>query len=228
MGWWLVMAYIWENYSEDKLFCRGDCVSPYLEMMTAEEAIGYVNPMLRFSSIFNELEKCREVSVQDELEADTIQKWATELENILFHYLAHIDLLSGMDIRQIKVNYLERELAAGAFGRFIAEHWDELTSHDKRVILYTLADKYESEAVDHYFLLAAQKLWDYVSLLYEKSTETYYLHVSVHITAYTSILMKVIIYLFWDGPSKPEITWNRHYGIIGSNDTMRISEICIV
>lgn len=217
------MAYIWENYSEEKRFRVGTCISPYLEIAFPDGAGGDVNPLLRFSEIFQPLEELPAIA-----QPDCPYSQKEELENILFHYLAGLDRLRGLDEKQIRVNALEREIMAGSFGALCAEHWRKLTEHDQRAILYTLAERFENETAEHWFSRAAQRLWGYVSILYEPATELYYVYICARETEYTAILMDVVMHLFWDMRCNFRITWLYHYGVIGADDSMRISEIQIV
>ena len=221
------MAYIWENYSEDKRFRTGERISPYLEIAFPDSAGADVNPLLRFARIFEELAELRRYS-GGTVPREDISDISRDTENLLFHYLAQMDLLAGLDARQIRVNALEREILTGSFGSFCAAHWQALTRHDRRVILYTLAQRYESVTIGGCFFEAAQKLWEYVSILYEPSTELYYLYIYARKTDYSAMLLEMITLLFWDIQCSLRVFWYYHYGIIGAEDSMRISEIQIV
>lgn len=234
------MSYIWENDSKRKIFRRGRFVSPYLEVMSSggEDGVDFVNPLLRFAGIFDELaaleDACDGPAGKAGLAGPPPQKLSTvcsmipEIENVLFHCLAALDLLHGIDSRQVKADALERNILNGAFGTYEAAHWNELSRHDQRVILYTLTEKYESETAKDFFFQAVQKLFDRVSLIYEKSDKIYYLYISSNKTDYRDTLMSIVTQLFWSIQCKLQIIWRYHYGIIGVEDTMRISEICIL
>lgn len=220
------MAYIWENYSEEKRFRVGRYISPYLEIAFPDTAGGEVNPLLRFSEIFQPLEK-----LPPEFASalpGSVYSRKEELENILFHCLAGLDRLRGLDEKQHRVNALEKEILAGSFGTLCAEYWRKLTEHDQLVILHTLVEQFECETVEYWFFRAAQRLWRYVSILYEPATELYYVYVYARETEYTAMLMDVIVHLFWDMRCDLQVTWRYHYGVIGADDSMRISEIQIV
>lgn len=221
------MAYIWENYSPDKHFRVGEYVSPYMEIVFPDTAGDEVNPMLRFGEIFRPLSELLNLASSSE-KRDRNAQLKEELENILFHFLVRLDRQCGLDKKQIRVNALEKEILTCSFGFFCAQHWRKLTEHDQRAILYTLSEKYESENIDHWFFLAAQRLWEHVSVLYEPAMELYYVYVYARETEYAKTLMKIIVELFWDLRCEYQITWLYHYGIIGADNSMRISEIQIV
>ena len=227
------MAYIWEDHPERKTFRQGKNVSPYLEVMSpgGSEGVSLVNPLLRFAGIFDALAPLNMIhdlmgTPTEEMPLVTFHM--PDIENVLFHYLASLDRIRGIDAKQIRVDALERSILAGDFGPFEQAHWNELTERDRRVILHTLADKYACETVDNFFFLAVQKLFDHVSLIFEKDTGSYYLYISDHKTDHRDTLMKIVTQLFWDIRHKLEIIWHYHYGIIGNDDTMRTSEICIL
>ncbi len=204
--------YIWENYTPYKKFCVGEKISPYVEVLNDISNIIEVNPLLRFEKIFAVLKEVKDCSIETQ-----------EFENIIFHYLAYLDMLKGMDKKQIFFNRLEEEIQAGYWGKFVQEKWKEIQPHHKEVILYTL---YQQK--DNSFFEAIKKLFAVASLVYEKSSKTYYLYLGASITEERQILLNVTKFLFWDIQNKLEIVWKNHYGMIGFDETMKLSEIQIV
>ena len=203
--------YIWENYTPLKKFYVGKKISPYMEVLNNTENIVEVNPLLRFEGIFSELEKAVETQ---------------NLENILFHYLVMLDTIKGLDKKQIFLNRLEEEIQAGDWGEFVQEKWSAIQSHHKEIILCTL---YERKDNSKAFLDIIKKLFHVTSLLYEKSTETYYLYLNDSMSKeYCQTLIEVVKFLFWDIQNHIEIVWKNYYGIIGSDETMKISKIQLV
>lgn len=212
------MAYIWENYLSTKKYCLGREISPYMEILTESETACQVNPLIRFAEIFGNREPRQLISENFE---------SGEFDNVLFHYLALLDLLKGIDIKQIKADHLEEEIKQGAFGTCVGKDWDRLKVKDRNVILYVLLEKLESETPDHYFWQAVQKLFVETSMIYEKSTDRYYCYICEQETDYNKLLMDIVTFLFWNIQCKLQIVWKYHYGIIGSDDTMKISGIQI-
>ena len=104
------MSYIWEDYRAEKIFRTGKKISPYMETAENNHVLCEVNPLIRFSEIFSDS------GVLSENE---------ELANMIFHYLAMTDMLSGINESQIKVNWLEKEILKGSFGEKLKDNWEE-------------------------------------------------------------------------------------------------------
>jgi len=207
--------YIWENYTPSKKFYVGKENSPYIEILNDTKNIIEVNPLLRFGEIFAELDKIKSILLKTQ-----------DFENILFHYLALLDTLKGLDRKQIFLNYIDKEIQEGEWGEFVKQKWAEIQPNHKEVLLHTL---YEQKDNANNFFEVIKKLFDVASLLYEKSTETYYLYFNDNLALeYCKTLIEVVKFLFWDIQNHLEVVWKNHYGIIGFEETMKISEINIV
>lgn len=211
------MAFIWENYSLSKRYMVGKKISPYMEIFSDAEYVIPVNPLIRFNDLFSVLES-----------VDCLDLKIEVLENILFHYLASFDLLRGVDQKQIGINYLEREIQDGYWGVLIKKNWAQINEKHKEILLHSLYMKVANNSPEDYFFKTIQKLFAVVSLIYEKDTERYYLYIGETKSEYTQILVNIVVYLFWSIQNDIEIIWKKHYGIIGSDSTMKISEILIV
>lgn len=211
------MAFIWENYSLSKRYVVGKKISPYMEIFSDAESVIPVNPLIRFNDLFSVLES-----------VDCLNLETDVLENILFHYLASFDLLRGIDQKQIGINYLERELQDGYWGVLIKENWAQINEKHKEIILHSLYMKVVNHSPKDYFFMAIQKLFSVVSLVYEKDTDTHYLYIGETKTEYAQMLVSIVVSLFGSIQNNIEIIWEKHYGIIGSDNTMKISEILIV
>jgi len=217
MGWWLVMAFIWENYAYFKRYIVGEKISPYMEVFSDNESVISVNPLIRFSELYCMLE-----SVDcSNLKMDSFQ-------NVLFHYLVSLDLLKGFDQRQIGIDYLRQEIQNGYWGALAENNWKQLNEKHQEVLLHSLYMKLINDSPDDYFFMTVQRLFSVVSLIYEKSANQYYLYIGERKTEYNQILINFVIGFFWSIQKDIEIVWEKHYGIIGSDNTMKISEILIV
>ena len=216
------MSYIWENYSDKKRFCVGRKISPYFEILTENNTECEVNPLLRFQEIFTfETDDWKE-----DLEENCVN--FKELENIVLHYLAQLDRLFGTNKKQLKVNCADSMIRNGGYGEKIRQNWEKLHFNERHVILNTLIERFESESVDNFLFKAAGRIFPAISLIYEKSSGTYYFYVNAKETDYNKIVMEVLVFFFHDIQNKTEVVWENHYGIIGCADTMRISEIKIL
>ena len=207
------MSYIWEDYRAEKIFRTGKKISPYMETAENNHVLCEVNPLIRFSEIFSDSD------ILSENEA---------LENIVFHYLAMTDMLSGINESQVKVNWLEKEILKGSFGEKLKDNWEVIQLRHQEILLYTLLHRLETQQIENEFFNACKKLFESTSLIYEKNTDTYYFYISEDKTEYNEMLLDTAVMMFWDIQYRLEIIWKNHYGIIDSDDTMKIHNIYIL
>ena len=207
------MSYIWEDYRAEKIFRTGKKISPYMETAENNHVLCEVNPLIRFSEIFSDS------GVLSENE---------ELANMIFHYLAMTDMLSGINESQIKVNWLEKEILKGSFGEKLKDNWEVIQLRHQEILLYTLLHRLETQQIENEFFNACKKLFEIISLIYEKNTDTYYFYISEDKTEYNEMLLDTAVMMFWDIQYRLEVIWKNHYGIIDSGDTMQIQNIYIL
>jgi len=212
------MAYIWENYTADKVFVTGKKICPYMEIFYDSINRAEVNPLLRFPELFELLHSEELDATIDNLDA---------CDNILFHYLAQMDKCKGMNYRQRIIESLREEMAAGYFGDMERKRWSELDFYDKDKVLYVLTDRLLCDR-NCFFMEAINRLFELSSLCYEEKTDTYYLYLGVLKSAYNLNKFELIKSLFWPVKKKIVPVWTVHYGIIGVTDTMRIDSIQII
>lgn len=212
------MAYIWENYSSDKFFVSGKNICPYIEMFGEPSKRNEVNPLIRFSELFELLHSDDINEVIDNEEV---------VDNILYHYLAQLDKCKGMNYKQRIIEMIRNELIEGYFGEKAKALWSELNLDDKETVLYLLVERLLHDS-DCYFMEAVSKLSRNSSLCYEEKTDTYYLYVGEVDSNYNKNKYELIKTLFWPVKKKLKPVWGTHYGIIGIMDTMKINAIQII
>lgn len=212
------MAYIWENYSFDKVFVSGKNICPYIEMFGEPSNRNEVNPLIRFSELF-------ELLHSDDI--NEVISNAEVVDNILYHYLAQLDRCKGMNYKQRIIETVRNELNAGYFGDKAKTLWFDLVLDDKETVLCLLVERLLHDS-DCYFMEAVNKLFRHSSLCYEEKTDTYYLYVGEIDSNYNKNKYELIKTLFWPVKKLLIPVWDTHYGIIGITDTMKINAIQIV
>lgn len=213
------MGYIWEKYSFDKKFVIPKRFSPYIETMADNGRICELNPLLRFSEIFNAGNFIGELSGIFDLK---------ETENTILHFLVQLDLLNGLNRKQVKINALDKKISDGGCGNKIRDWWQILKPKHREIILSTLVDKLDSVTVNNHLCMAASKIFKMISMTYEKSSGIYYFYINAQGNDYNKTVMNALRFLFQDMQNRLEIVWDKHYGIIGNDSTMKISEIQIL
>ena len=212
------MAYIWENYSSGKRYYVANHFSPYTEVLTSDKSNEAVNPNIRFSSIFYNLPEL----------ANLLNEYNHDLENYIFHLLAQVDLLKGLDKEQLLMNFFEREILDGVFGDFLANEWRKIKVRHKTIILNCMVSKYCRGIEEKLFSSCILKIFDSISITEEIKTGITYIYISEKKSEYNEAILNVIKLLFWKINKKIKICWGHHYGVIGANPTMKIGGIVII
>ena len=207
------MSYIWEEYSDEKKFRTGECICPYLEIFENNLTDVEVNPMLRFSEI---------------IDLDTIKFDDNgDVQNIIFHYLAQLDMVKGLSYFQSVIECIRGEIEKGYWGKRVLAIWDMLSFDDQNIIISVLAQRILNDNKT-YFMDVIGKLFSEASLCYEKKTNLYYLYIRADENKYNINLSEIAKILFWNINKDILLVWKNHYGIVGTNDTMQIGKIQVV
>lgn len=206
------MSYIWEEYSKDKIFYVGKYICPYIEVLNKNKTHVEVNPLIRFPEIFN----------VDALKFDN----NCDVQNVIFHYLAQLDKVKGLNYLQCIIEKLRNEVESGFWGDKVSNLWKMVSSVNQDVILFFLAKRFLNDN-QTYFIEVIGKLFTEASLIYESKLNQHYLYVNSEENFYNHNLISIIITIFWNIKDKLQIFWKDHYGIIESYDTMRIGGIQI-
>lgn len=211
------MSWIWEGYDPASRLVCGSSVSPYIEMLV----LGEVNPLLRFAEIFDAYSEIRR--------SHTDQIFVNELDNMVFHYLAQLDRLFGLTRKQVLMDLMQEAINNGAFGDTAKQLWNVIDDTAKEAVISTLTEKYLGGSRDDYYVRAVKRAFDGMELVYEKSTKRYYLYLGAKKSEQRKKTIELIGHLFWKFDEQlPLVVWQYHYGIIGYDETMRISKITVV
>lgn len=243
------MSYIWKHYTSEKKYSRQYKITPYFETFgdSKENSSCWINPLLRFSNFnlhFNALDEKNislyeknfsEITDSSSLENVFSQYLGldsfsdidfTAVENIIFHMLALKDIEFGLDEKQMKMNFLEKEINSGYFGNSIKEKWNNLVPKDKNFILFFLSNE-NTFNIKHFSDLLI-KLFAEISIVWEKNIDKYYLYIGDKKTKYRTELFEIIKYFFWPSNLNLDIVWFNHYGVLGIDKTMQIDCISIL
>ena len=91
-----------ENYSIDKKYRIGERICPYIEVLNSRTDPVDVNPLIRFSRIFDAWfqDNSGEVFAFDALTKNLSKEGVDQIVDVLFHYLAQLDRTKGLDSGQ--------------------------------------------------------------------------------------------------------------------------------
>ncbi len=223
------MAYLWENYSKAKDFRIAETICPYIEVLNQNTYVTNVNPLIRFSRIFDSSfgEGDERSFALDSLTARIGSEGTENIVNVLFHYLAQLDRAKGLDHTQCVIEELRSEIEKGLWGERIKALTEAMICADRECILYVLAQRVLRDN-QSFFMEAVGKLFAVSSLCYEEKTKLFYLYIGVEKNDYNIKKLDLIVSLFWTLNRKLEVVWNCHYGVVGCDDTMHVDSIQIV
>ena len=208
------MKYIWQEYSAEKNFYVAEKpLSPYLEVSyIGEKKIG-VNVIPRFHEIFSPLFENGHAA---EFE---------RLGNVLLHYLAQLDSMSGVHRSSIFEYRLDEELERGDFGKRAAEIYLSLSEIERRKVV-VFRQRYESaRGLKNFFFDAVLQFFPQSKFYFREWEKKYLFCIPFNRTEHAENLMELLIFLLLDIGVKYEIFWGKPFGIIG--DTMELGEFVI-
>ena len=232
------MSYIWEflkendnlaNFVVEKSFC------PYVEVFSDNPKKISVNPLLRFSEIFNALDQIFTViHPTDELnegnERDTLSREhfiQKPFHRVILNYLAMLDKSFGLNYRQMLIEKVRLEVENNYFGVKVCSLYEQLSINEQNIFLYLVASKLLKQD-QSYFTDAVERLFSTSLLKFEESTSTYFLYIGERETDYNLNKYELLKLMFWDRNLKLRTYWEYHFGIIEKKRTMLIGNIQIV
>lgn len=220
------MRYIWEVFfkaeNEDVYICQADVVSPYYEMephATVTDGVIEYNPMYRYEDIFGLL--LAEGGLSPELE-----KWYID---ILTHYLARVDIMSGMSVDEYRRRECMKKMKDGTFG----EEIKNVSSQVEDSILYQVSVYYILAQKTHATLSLFSKALISImetGVLYQDKDEqdVFYYYVGRAENTKDTATIQLVKWMLLPVGKEMRIFWNHHFGICGQDITMLDNEIVII
>lgn len=233
--------YIWQNYSTENRFTL-------LHEYSLKEAEQHgnqilVNPLVRFSEIFsaNYFKTLSEnTHGADSLDIqktsfETLYDVDDEIPNLLFHYLAQLDLLCGHYLTHSYKDLFTNEILEGRYGQELCENFSKLNTKDRDIIAIYLQKYHEiGEKKDFFddvffdFFGRINNLYnedfdaDYTKhsaeIYYQRSTDTFYYFCAAEGSEYNKIRFSVARALFADCTKNICPVWGKYcFGIINEN-----------
>ncbi len=207
------MSYLWKNYAVYNQFRVDDRpMSPYLEVDRADGRRLSVNVMLRFHDIFEPL-----FEVEDHSE-----KYAA-LENCLLHYLAQLDLESGLHVVSFAEHALDEELQRGAYGSQAKELYEALSAPERRILLIYLQRHDAAQGRRCFFFDAVSEFFPCTESWFNEFEGKFLFHIPAPESEHNRRLIELLSILLLDLEIEFEIFWSSRIGIIG-DETMRLDE----
>ena len=211
-----MMRYIWQHYdAENDFYVDTKPFSPYLEVSyTGAKKIG-VNPLPRFYEIFSPL--------YANADAPNFE----QLENCLLHYLAMLDLKSGIHLTSIHERRLDEEICNGIYGEKAREIYLALSENERRIILIYLQRHEAAQGLKSFFFDAVLQFFPAAKFYFYEWEKKFLIYIPANATEHNQNLLELLIFFLFDIGADYEIFWNRYFGIIDEVETMTIDQTVI-
>ncbi len=225
--WEIVLKAKEQGYMFDELrFINSDNPSPYTESSfdlinteTIYNRLIEVNPLYRFPLQLGELflgdvkgyDKTREIFL-----------------DAMMHYIAVWDLRSGYDKKEYQALHVLREIENGSYYAFAKEALLSCSySKVKRIIFYLL-DLYKSRDYITSFKRAVKELYPKANI-YISSDDGRKIIVFLGIDENTIERKKIdmLCDMFLPLSYKVDVFWNKHFGVVGVDESMIIDNIAL-
>ncbi|AIY78577.1 hypothetical protein FDC50_03670 [Clostridium botulinum] len=218
-----------ENASTEEIkFKQAEVYSPYMELaiqnintskLPQSEYIE-INALYRFQEIFGEL-------------FDINFKENTELKDVLFdiliHYLCELDLKQGLNKNEFYKKFLFKDVINNVYGEELAKDILCFNKEETDVFLNSFVTLYKTGTSLQLFNKILAKIFKYsIVYLNKESSKDIYIYLSevedkilkgkINAIINTFLPINMNVYLFWD----------KHFGILGSDNTMKIDDIVMI
>ncbi|MGN2339109.1 hypothetical protein ACTFIN_13460 [Clostridium cagae] len=214
--------------TEEIKFKQAEVYSPYMELaiqnintskLPQSEYIE-INALYRFQEIFGEL-------------FDINFKENTELKDVLFdiliHYLCELDLKQGLNKNEFYKKFLFKDVINNVYGEELAKDILCFNKEETDVFLNSFITLYKTGTSLQLFNKILAKIFKYsIVYLNKESSKDIYIYLSevedkilkgkINAIINTFLPINMNVYLFWD----------KHFGILGSDNTMKIDDIVMI
>ncbi|WPP42967.1 iron-dependent peroxidase [Paenibacillus hunanensis] len=228
------MNYIWDLliHAEEQgipassiTFVPAQSYSPYMELSLNElnaTEVGQqveLNPYYRFETLFKNW-------FHPDLQED--EEMRTVLFDMIIHFLAQIDRYEGMTRREYEIRFVLRDLEQGVFGDEAAQYIGMLNRDEQEQLGEQLLRLYETgEPIA--LLRQLLRRWFPRSLIYVNRDERQEMLVYLGQPDHESNRAKVniLLLLFVPIPFEVRMYWAHHFGLVGTDETMKIDNIAL-
>jgi hypothetical protein len=231
------MKYIWEATTSERLdgadisdvsFVPAQNFSPYMEVNSEylnetrprKDLRVEINPYVRFYDIFaNYLDPA----------FSEFPEYRGALFDIVFHFLLATDRRSGHDRRSVRGLLIEDDISDGVFGDEIASLFGLLAERERAAIADGLISLYEHGLSVYLYEIVCRKMFpDMTSYLKTRGRKALLLYFGSSKTPQSeaAALLCQIFFLPADLPA--EYYWEKHFGILGVSETMRLDDTVLI
>lgn len=231
------MNYIWEillkadeeNIPRDDVkFVQAEICSPYMEIafnelnsnLLPENNVIEVNEYYRFYEIFKDLFN---INIEESKELRQV------LLDILLHYLGELDLKQGLNKGEIYKKFLYKDILNNVFGKRLAGNIKDFTKEEMDSLLNSFIILYKTGTSLQLFKQVIKEIFKN-SIVYsnKEKPKNIYIYLSEVKQKELESKINVILETFLPINMNPLIFWDKHFGIIGLDNTMKINGTVMV
>lgn len=145
------MDWIWQNYSTENIYICDYIINPYFEVRGDyySNNIFYINTMIRFDGLFENLSSLDEKSVSEycDLYEFYEKSKSCSVNNIVVHYLAHLDMLDGISADKVIMDIIRNEINDNLYGKEVNRLFNSscVTEDERELILWLLLKRYKND-----------------------------------------------------------------------------------
>lgn len=231
------MNYIWEMLLKadkqniprgDIKFTHAKTCSPYMEISLnelnfnslPENNIIEVNECYRFYEIFKDLFN---INVEESEELREV------LLDILLHYLGELDLRIGLCKIEFYKKFLLKDILNSVFGENLSKDILCFEKEELDVLLNGFITLYRAGISLQLFKKVLRKIFtNSVIYISKERPKNIYIYLDEEEDKKLKRKIDVIVETFLPINMKPLIYWDKHFGIIGLDNTMKINETVMV
>lgn len=214
------MSEIWQDFAEAKEYIVDkNPVSPFIEVWHKSGKTVAVNPLVRFPKLF--LPLCQEDSGLSEEEERAI-------ENVLFHYLARMDRLSGFSLSSLRLFDIQRDIQHGLYGQRVQQWYASLAAKDQYALLWGLEQsRYEGISHYHMYRVLMQHFFTGTKVYTYEAEHRVLVHIPEEQSAEKEVTAELLQDLLLDWLWDIRLFWKWPFGILGEGQTMHIDGMVI-
>ena len=231
------MNYIWEallkadkeNISRRNIkFKKAEVCSPYMEMsledinmsLLPEENSIEVNVYYRFYEIFKEL--C-------DINFTESSELRETLLDIVLHYLGELDLKEGICKEEFQKRFLLKDINEGVYGDSLKQNIESFEKDDLNVFLSSLITLYKAGTSLQLFNKVLRNIFK-KSIIYisQDKPKDIYIYLDEIKDKNLERKIEAILDTFLPINMNSFIFWDKHFGIIGIDKSMKLDEIVMV
>lgn len=206
-------------------FVAAKSYSPYMELSDAcinfsevEDEIE-INPYYRYFEIFKDL-----FNINNEEDVELRET----LFDIVMHFIADIDSISGMTKREFYLNFIIEDISKGVLGERIKKKFEIFSNKEKILLVENLVKMYTTGQALYLLIDTVRRVFakSIIYANYEMKNELL-LFIPFSRSEVNEAKMEFIKEFFLPINFRLEIYWEDHFGVIEVEETMKIDSIAI-